>query len=104
MVSKVRTNLLKIVMELFFFGWKNPCICSFFQEICCALKRTRPGNIAVINLGGYQILIAFCASRQFEEQGIACRRKVIGRISHLDRHAVTQHLNRARRRRIEISM
>ena len=32
---------------LSFLGWKNPCCCSFFQEIWRPLKRTRSSNIAV---------------------------------------------------------
>ena len=36
------------MIKLFFFEGKIPWFCSFFQEICCALKRTRPGINAAI--------------------------------------------------------
>ena len=42
----MRTNILWKVIKLFFIHGKNPSFCSFFQEICHALKRTRPGTIA----------------------------------------------------------
>ena len=42
----MRTKFPWKVIELFFIHRKNPCLCSFFQEIWHALKRTRPGNIA----------------------------------------------------------
>ena len=49
----MRTKFPWKVIELFFIHRKNPCFCSFFQQIIRALKRTRPGNIAVFGIRHY---------------------------------------------------
>ena len=47
--SKTRTNFLWKVIKLYFFCGRNLWFCSFFQEMCRALKRTMPGTIAALD-------------------------------------------------------